>query len=64
MNPGSNDWKEQIDDYIKKDVFRIDVNEFASIYAEEEGKKKPSEKDIIEALKAVDPQNGEFGNIT
>lgn len=61
LNPGSNDWDEQIKQYQKDDKFRIDVSEFASIYEQESKKKKATDKDIFEALKAVDPQNAEAG---
>ena len=63
LNPGSNDWDEQIKQYQKDDKFRIDVSEFASIYEQESKKKKATDKDIFEALKAVDPQNAEAGKL-
>jgi len=61
LNPGSNDWKEEIKQFQVDNKTRIDVDEFASIYEQEAGKKKATTKDIMEALKAVDPQNGEIG---
>jgi len=61
LNPGSNDWKEEIKQFQVDNKTRIDVDEFASIYEQEAGKKKATMKDIMEALKAVDPQNGEIG---
>ena len=61
LNPGSNDWDEQIKQYQKDDKFRIELSEFASIFEQESKKKKASAKDIFEALKAVDPQNAEAG---
>ena len=57
LNPGSKDWDNQINDYLRNNVERIDIDEFASIYAEEEAKEKPAMKDLVEGLKAIDPAN-------
>ena len=61
LNPGSKDWDEEIKQFQMDNKMRIDINEFASIYEQEVAKKKATIKDMMEALKAVDPQNGELG---
>lgn len=61
LNPGSTDWDDTINDYIKSDVSRIDSDQFAAIYDEERHKKIASYKELSEGLKAIDPVSGELG---
>ncbi|XP_066932113.1 uncharacterized protein [Clytia hemisphaerica] len=61
LNPGSHDWDAEMKQFQKDDKFRIEVDEFASIYEQESKKKKVNEKEIYEALKAVDPHNKDIG---
>ena len=58
LNPASKDWDETINQYRNDGKSRIDEDEFASIYEQESNKKTPNVKDMMEAIRAVDPQNG------
>lgn len=58
LNPSSKDWETHIKQYQIDNISRIDEAEFAGIYEQEMKKKKANAKDMMEAIKAVDPQNG------
>lgn len=61
MNPGSSDWDEVLLDYKDRKVERIDINEFAGIYAEESQRKAATHKELATGLKSLDSASGESG---
>jgi len=61
MNPGSHEWDDVIQDYMKQGVPRIDAKEFAAIYEEESKKKRATFQELVEGLKAIDPVGDKLG---
>jgi len=65
LNPETVAYKDILQDYKEKNVERISIEEFASIYQQEEAKDgNATHKELVEGIKALDPVNADSGLIS